>query len=288
MTFSDIISSGYCGNWPNTKANLTTETDCNMTCNANTTQYCGGNNRLSLYTRSVDDNTPKPSIIPHTTHISTSQPMMSVWPTSHITVIVTTNLSSSGMINASSTSVPGAPSISSTTRFAKASLSASATNKNSSEIYSPETGSALTTPGSVSTRSTALASLVSTAGSAKMTSTQISSMISKCCQETYHPSPQLSDPLSTSISPAGLTDTSSSAGRTPSAGRAAGIAVGTLALLGLLVGVAYSIVRARRKPTGQTSDDQDSEWWEQQTDQAESSAPNGGLTGGIRLIRDNR
>lgn len=95
---------GYCGNWPNMKASVAAGSDCNMTCTANSVQYCGGKDRLSLYTRSGEGNEYGPSTT-STISSSSSQSLTSIVSTSYVTIIATTSILPPSATITSSTSV---------------------------------------------------------------------------------------------------------------------------------------------------------------------------------------
>lgn len=269
-----------------------------MTCIANSTQYCGGNDRLSLYTWSVEDNGQEPSTtVIATTQSSSSQFITSVPSMTYVWINATTIIIHPSATNVSSTtSVLESSSLSTasticshwTTKAVTRSSNAMTTTKRSSEGSSPRTTSALTTHGSTHTKPTTLTRSISSAGSANLTSSQMTSMVSKCCIATDSSSKiPNSDPAMASASKTGSAGNPIPSDTPSRVGQDAGIAIGTIASVGLLAAAVYLISRYIKNIRGQAGDKDDSAWWEHEADQARSSAMSGGLTGGIRLIRNS-
>lgn len=285
-TTTDLFHSGYCGNLPNAKASLAAGTDCNMTCSANSTQYCGGSNRLSLYTRSVESKAPGPNI-GASTLISSSQSPSSTGPSSHNTITVTISISKPPATSSLSMNLTGAPHLS-TLNHANTSISTPSTGTNTSKVSSTRSHSESTTHGSNrSVLTTTRTSIISLTGSTKLTHIQTSPLNSQYCQTTDCTSslPCCNSANTPTNSTADARATQYSSDTHSSAGEIAGIAVGTIALVALLLAGVYFLKKHRAKRPG--AQDQNSEWWEQEVGGGHSSALSGGLAGGIRVVRGN-
>lgn len=257
-----------------------------MICSANSTQYCGGSNRLSLYTRSVESRAPGPSIGASTLSSSSRSPT-STGLFSHNTNPVTTSISKPSATSSLSMNFTGAPHLS-TLKHSNTSISAPLTDKNTSGAASTRSHSESTTHGSNrSVLTTTRTSIISITGSAKPTHTQKSPLDSQYCQTTdYSSSLPYCNPANTSTnSSADARATEYSSSTNSNAGEIAGMTVGTISLVALLLAGVYFLKKYRAKR--QVAQDQNYEWWEQEVDGGHSSALSGGLAGGIRVVRGN-
>lgn len=181
----------------------------------------------------------------------------------------------------------GTPNLS-TLKHSNTSISAPFTDRNTSEAYSTRSHSESTTHGSNrSVLTTTRTSIISITGSAKLTHTQTPPLNSQYCQTTdYSSSLPYCNPANTSTnSSADARATQYSSSTHSNAGEIAGITVGTIFLVALLVAGLYFLKKFRAKR--HVAQDQNSEWWEQEVGGGHSSALSGGLAGGIRVVRDN-
>lgn len=85
--YSADLSSGYCGNEPVYQPERVSSTDCNMACEAEDYEFCGGNSSLALYSANDNKAQPSSSQIPTTspgvsTDVSLSTTMTPSMPTS--------------------------------------------------------------------------------------------------------------------------------------------------------------------------------------------------------------
>lgn len=271
-----------------------------MTCSANEAQYCGGSDRLSLYVRSVEEIERGPITIPNTSSSSSQAFASTAWTTYTIVTVTTSLVVSPFATNASLASLARS-SVSPTTATTSSPLSTRPLALSMSGLSTPKlslgaspagNGWNLTTSRFYNTKSTTQANVVSLVGSANLTSLETLPSQTECCQTanwgtSFTVASSFPNTIGTLSSATGLWDTSHFVGTNSSAGKAAGIAIGTTALVGLLAGIGYLITRARRKQKEHASDGEGSEWWEEQeTGKSRPSTLSRGLRGGIKLMRD--
>lgn len=225
-TYFGVEYSGecYCGNTINAgsaKVAGTTEaqTNCNMVCNGNATEYCGGPNRLNMYQVSAASIVKAASGSSTTTSATSSVSTTSASLASTSSSSTTTKSSTTSTSGTTSSSATSSSTTSSSTTSASSSIattsSSSSTSPTSTSTSSTSTSTSSGTTTSPTSTTTSSSSSTTSGSSTTTTSTSSSTTTSQSSITTSSSSSTTSSSTSTSKT---STSTTSSATYLPTAG----------------------------------------------------------------------
>ncbi|MCJ1408115.1 hypothetical protein MMC19_002188, partial [Ptychographa xylographoides] len=165
----------YCGNIINAGSVLATGTTpsangCNMLCSGNSTEYCGGRNRLNMYNQIVSSSTTSSSVVTvstTTTPTTSTVTTTSATSTTATTTVTTGTTSGSSTSTTSSTSTLPLSTTTTTTSLSSPTSSSTISSSSSSASSSPS----LSTTSTIAVTSTTLTTVTTTSPSTTTTST---------------------------------------------------------------------------------------------------------------------